>query len=168
MARYTRVFGLAAMDSSTATLLISCPDQQGLVAKIANFSVHTMMDPETNELMFDVFTNFEDVAEANELLAAFQESDQFMPGNDDTQGADDGSSDGIEGDYADGTPRTFSCQSCHMRPVESCRVSPLRVFGPADELAQEELDVALRPLLRQGFDPGGQCLETAGRLGAGE
>lgn len=27
--------------------------------------------------------------------------------------------DGIAGDYADGTPRFFSCQSCHMRPVES-------------------------------------------------
>lgn len=26
---------------------------------------------------------------------------------------------GIAGDYADGTPRFFSCQSCHMRPVES-------------------------------------------------
>ena len=67
--------------------------EQDRLAKIANFSVHTMMDPETNELMFDVFTNFDDVAEANELLAAFQESDQFMPGNDDSKGADDGSSD---------------------------------------------------------------------------
>jgi hypothetical protein len=27
------------------------------------------------------------------------------------------SDDGIPGDYADGTPRYFSCQSCHMRPV---------------------------------------------------
>ena len=26
---------------------------------------------------------------------------------------------GIAGDYADGTPRFFSCQSCHMRPVRS-------------------------------------------------
>jgi len=26
---------------------------------------------------------------------------------------------GMAGDYADGTPRFFSCQSCHMRPVES-------------------------------------------------
>jgi hypothetical protein len=26
---------------------------------------------------------------------------------------------GIAGDYADGSPRYFSCQSCHMRPVES-------------------------------------------------
>jgi len=26
---------------------------------------------------------------------------------------------GIAGDYEDGTPRFFSCQSCHMRPVES-------------------------------------------------
>jgi hypothetical protein len=26
---------------------------------------------------------------------------------------------GVAGDYADGTPRFFSCQSCHMRPVES-------------------------------------------------
>jgi len=26
---------------------------------------------------------------------------------------------GIAGDYADGSPRFFSCQSCHMRPVES-------------------------------------------------
>ena len=26
---------------------------------------------------------------------------------------------GIAGDYADGTPRFFSCQSCHMRPVKS-------------------------------------------------
>jgi cytochrome c2 len=26
---------------------------------------------------------------------------------------------GIAGDYADGTPRFFSCQSCHMRPVVS-------------------------------------------------
>ena len=26
---------------------------------------------------------------------------------------------GIAGDYADGAPRFFSCQSCHMRPVES-------------------------------------------------
>jgi len=33
--------------------------------------------------------------------------------------ADDGvgDADGIEGDYADETPRTFSCQSCHMRPT---------------------------------------------------
>ena len=29
------------------------------------------------------------------------------------------SNGGIAGDYADGTPRFFSCQSCHMRPVES-------------------------------------------------
>ena len=26
---------------------------------------------------------------------------------------------GMAGDYADGSPRFFSCQSCHMRPVES-------------------------------------------------
>ena len=67
--------------------------EQDRLAKIANFSVRTMMDPESNQLMFDVFTDFEDVAEANELMAAFQESDQFMPGNTDTNKADDGSED---------------------------------------------------------------------------
>jgi len=68
--------------------------EQDRLAKIANFSVHTVMDPETNELMFDVFTNFKDVSEANELMAAFQESDQFMPGGDESgEAVDDNSSD---------------------------------------------------------------------------
>lgn len=53
--------------------------EQDRLAKLANFSVHTMMDPDTNQLVLDVFTDFTDVTQANELLAAFQESDQFMP-----------------------------------------------------------------------------------------
>jgi hypothetical protein len=33
---------------------------------------------------------------------------------------------GAGGDYADGTPRYFSCQSCHMRPTRSTLSTPAR------------------------------------------
>jgi hypothetical protein len=44
---------------------------------------------------------------------------------------------GTDGDYEDGTPRTFSCQSCHMRPTvgQGCNKNPpLRADLPRHDL----------------------------------
>jgi antirestriction protein len=54
--------------------------EQERLRKIENFSFRTFMDPDTNEMYFDVYTHFSNVEEANELMNAFEGSGDFMQG----------------------------------------------------------------------------------------
>ena len=54
--------------------------EQERLKKIEKFSFHTFMDPETNEMYFDVYTDFSNIEEANELMSAFEGSGDFMQG----------------------------------------------------------------------------------------
>jgi len=54
--------------------------EQERLKKIENFNFRTFMDPETSEMYFDVYTDFSNVEEANELMNAFEGSGDFMLG----------------------------------------------------------------------------------------
>jgi len=68
---------LAEKQDSISTLSEA---EQERLKKIENFSFHTFMDPETNEMYFDIYTDFSNVEEANELMNAFEGSSDFMKG----------------------------------------------------------------------------------------
>ncbi len=53
--------------------------EQERLKKLENFNFRTMMDSETKQMFFDVYTDFKDVSEANELMNAFESSSDFMP-----------------------------------------------------------------------------------------
>jgi len=53
-------------------------EQQDRLKKIENFNFRTFMDPDKSEMFFDVFTNFKNVEEANELMNAFESGGNFL------------------------------------------------------------------------------------------
>lgn len=70
--------------------------EQERLKKIEKFSFHTFMDPETNEMYFDVFIDFKNIEEADELMNAFEGSGDFMQGmGSDTTVENDPSSGGM-------------------------------------------------------------------------
>ncbi|MCF6306548.1 MAG: hypothetical protein L3J09_01185 [Flavobacteriaceae bacterium] len=63
---------------------LSAEEKEKLKA-LENYSVHMNMDPETNKMIVDIFSDFKDVSESNDLMKAFEEMDDVMP----NMGADD-------------------------------------------------------------------------------
>lgn len=57
--------------------------EQARLKKLENYKFRTVVDPETNEMLFDVFTNFSTVEEANELMNAMENSGAFLQGTGD-------------------------------------------------------------------------------------
>ena len=55
------------------------PEEQAKIAKLAPYEIRTLMDPETEEMFVDIYTNFSSVSEANDLMNAFEKSGDFMP-----------------------------------------------------------------------------------------
>ncbi|MDC8005682.1 hypothetical protein POV27_16610 [Aureisphaera galaxeae] len=53
-------------------------DQERL-KKLENYSFRTFMDTETKEMFFDLYTDFKDIKEANDLMNAFESSGDFIP-----------------------------------------------------------------------------------------
>lgn len=68
---------LAEKKDSIATL---SKTEQEKFKKIENYSFRTIMDPETKEMFFKVFTDFKSVKEANDLTLAMENSGGFMQG----------------------------------------------------------------------------------------
>ncbi|MEZ4874655.1 MAG: hypothetical protein R2793_04225 [Flavobacteriaceae bacterium] len=54
-------------------------EQQQRLKALKNFSMHLFSDPESNQMVMDVFTDFSNVAEANDLMKGFQQSDNLFP-----------------------------------------------------------------------------------------
>lgn len=54
--------------------------EQKRLKKIENFNFHTSMDPDAGEMMFDVYTDFSNISEANEMMNAFESSGDFLKG----------------------------------------------------------------------------------------
>jgi hypothetical protein len=54
-----------------------------------NYKVRVMSDPEAEKMLMDVFTDFKDVAEANELMKGYQQAEGFIPGADSPNGDED-------------------------------------------------------------------------------
>lgn len=74
------------------------PEEQAKIAKLAPYEIRTLMDPETEEMFVDIYTNFSSVSEANDLMNAFEKSGDFMPSmGSDTEITQDPSSGGTMG-----------------------------------------------------------------------
>ena len=70
--------------------------EQKRLKKIENFNFRTSMDPEAGEMMFDVYTDFKSIDEANEMMNAFESSGNFLKGmGSDTKVENDPDSGGI-------------------------------------------------------------------------
>ncbi len=76
--------------------------QQEKLKKLENFNIHTVMNTESGEMLFNVFTDFKKVDEANELFNGFSETSKLMPrmGNDMKIEKDESSDDIIGVSYS--------------------------------------------------------------------
>lgn len=63
---------------SIATL---SPGQQKRLKSMENYNIHMFSDPESKKFVMDVFTEFTDVSEANDLMKGFDLSSDYMPGS---------------------------------------------------------------------------------------
>jgi len=74
---------------------LSAEEQQKLKA-LENYSIRMDMDPEENKMIVDIFNDFKDVSEANDLMKAFDEMDDVMPsmgGDDNNEGKEEDGED---------------------------------------------------------------------------
>lgn len=54
--------------------------EQKRLKELENYNIRLLTDPEINQMVIDIFTDFKDVSEANDLMKAFDETDEFIPG----------------------------------------------------------------------------------------
>lgn len=54
--------------------------QQKRLKAMENYNIHMASDPENKEFVMDVFTDFKNVSEANDLMKGFDLSSDYMPG----------------------------------------------------------------------------------------
>lgn len=59
---------------------LSKSEQKRLKA-MENYKIHMVSDPDENKLIVDIFTDFKDISEANDLMKGFEQSEGFLPGN---------------------------------------------------------------------------------------
>lgn len=80
---------------------LSTEDQQKL-KDLENYSVRMNMDPEENKMVLDIFNDFKDVSESNDLMKAFEEMDDVMPsmGGDNNKGDDEGDDNNVAVRYS--------------------------------------------------------------------
>ncbi len=74
---------------------LSAEEQKKLKA-LENYSIHMNMDPEENKMIVDIFNEFKEVSEANDLMKAFDEMDDVMPsmgGDDNNESEEEDGSD---------------------------------------------------------------------------
>lgn len=55
-------------------------ENQEELKRLENFNFRSMVNYDTNEMLMDVFLDFKDISEADELMNAFQQSGAFMKG----------------------------------------------------------------------------------------
>ncbi len=60
-------------------------EEQQKMKAMENFNIRFKMDAEASEMIFDIYTNFSNVNEANELMKGLDSMDQFMPGEETTE-----------------------------------------------------------------------------------
>jgi len=58
---------------------LSAKEQRQLRAMEA-YNIHMVTDPETNQMVVDIFIDFKDVSQANDLMKGFEETGNLIPG----------------------------------------------------------------------------------------
>ena len=64
--------------------------EQKRLKSIESYKIHMVSDPEDNKLIVDVFSDFKDVSEANNLMQGFEQTESLLPGNNSSGTDDDG------------------------------------------------------------------------------
>lgn len=72
---------------SIATLPMA---EQKKLKAMENFKIHMISDPDEGVMIVDLFTDFKNVSEANDLLRGFEQTENVIPGN---SSEDEGSSE---------------------------------------------------------------------------
>ncbi|MFK5983192.1 MAG: hypothetical protein QM499_09780 [Flavobacteriaceae bacterium] len=54
-------------------------EEQQKLKTLENYSIHMNIDPEAKKMIVDIFTDFDDVSESNDLMKAFEEMDGVVP-----------------------------------------------------------------------------------------
>lgn len=55
--------------------------EQDRLMAMKDYQLHIMVDPPENEMVVDIFTDFNQIQEANNLMKGFQQSSDFIPGS---------------------------------------------------------------------------------------
>lgn len=69
---------------------LSKEDQKRLKA-MENYNIHMVSDPEENKLVMDIYTDFKDISEANDLMKGFEQTEGLLPGNESSSDESDDS-----------------------------------------------------------------------------
>ncbi|MEO0527832.1 MAG: hypothetical protein AAFZ89_11435 [Bacteroidota bacterium] len=54
------------------------PDEQAKLKRLENFNMRMLMDPDTQEMNFSLFTDFKKVSELGDMLSSFQDASSFQ------------------------------------------------------------------------------------------
>ncbi len=83
------------------------PNEQKRLQAMKNYNIHMFSDPETNKMVMDVFTEFQDVSEADNLMKGFDLASEYMPGsskngNDSKKDSEEDEIIGVKFSYSNG------------------------------------------------------------------
>ena len=78
-------------------------DRQMQLKKMENYNLHMILDTDKSEMKFNIFSDFNDISEVNDLFKGFEQTASLMPGLDDDDNEDEkdeGSTDIIGVSYS--------------------------------------------------------------------
>ncbi|HPF12270.1 MAG TPA: hypothetical protein PKW08_06815 [Flavobacteriaceae bacterium] len=70
--------------------------EQEKLKAMEQYQAHIFSNPETQELVMDVFVDFKDISEANDLMQGFGQTTQFIPGSGSGNNSSEGSTEESE------------------------------------------------------------------------
>lgn len=65
-------------------------EERKQLKKMENYKIHMVSDPDENKMIMDVFTDFKDVSEANDLMQGYQQAEGYIPGSSSSNKDEDG------------------------------------------------------------------------------
>jgi len=65
------------------------PEDREKIMRLERFKMHIIMDPVSQKMTFDMFTDFDDVSDANDILEGFDQLDTFMGNGGEEEEEDD-------------------------------------------------------------------------------
>jgi len=115
---------------SIATLPLA---EQENLKSLENYNLRMFIDPETEEMLMDLYLDFDDISEANDLFRGFEQAGSLIPGNALSMGGDAPNSDdqviGVRYDFVDNNFKRDSYiidEVAHQTQMDS--IGPVEAF----------------------------------------
>jgi len=104
-------------------------DKQLQLKKMENFNLHMIMDTEKSEMKFNIFSDFKDISEVNDLFKGLEQTASMMPGLDDDENGEDKDEEakdiiGVSYSYKDGMFKRdafIKDKEMHQQEVDSMK-----------------------------------------------